>query len=81
MIKLSDSIEVMASAEEVFEWLARRMSDGESYRAWHPEHVDVRWIKGEPLQKGSVLYAEEYLHGDLHKLKFRITRVVPNRLV
>jgi hypothetical protein len=81
MIKLSDSIEVGASAEDVFEWLARRMSDGEPYRAWHPEHVDIRWIRGEPLQEGSILYAEEYLHGDLHKLKFRIIRIVPNRLI
>jgi hypothetical protein len=81
MIKMSDSIEVGASAEEVFEWLARCMSDAESYRAWHPEHVDIRWIKGEPLREGSVLYAEEYLHGGLNKLKFRITRVVPNRLI
>jgi len=43
--------------------------------------VDIRWIKGEPLQEGSILYAEEYLLGDLHKLKFRITKIVPNRLI
>jgi hypothetical protein len=43
--------------------------------------VDLRWIKGEPLQEGSVVYAEEYLHGELHKLKFRIVKVVPNRLI
>jgi hypothetical protein len=81
MMKFSDSIGVGASAEEVFEWLARCMNDAGLYRAWHPEHVDVRWIKGEPLREGSVLYAEEYLHGDLHKLKFHITRVIPNRLI
>ena len=78
-IKLEDSIEVNASAEEVFEWLCRRMMDKESYKAWHPDHVDIRWIKGEPLQVGSIVYAEEYIHGDLHKLKFKITRIVPNR--
>ena len=63
----------------MFEWLCRRMKDSESYRAWHRDHVDIRWIRGEPLQEGSVVYAEEYLHGDLHKLKFRITKIVPNR--
>jgi hypothetical protein len=78
-IKYRDSIEVNASAEEVFEWLCRRSMDKESYKAWHPDHVDIRWIKGEPLQVGSILYAEENIHGDLYKLKFKITRIVPNR--
>jgi len=81
MIHLEDSIEVKATPERVFEWLIQRFKDKESYQAWHPEHVDIRWIKGEPLQEGSILYAEEYLHGDLHKLKFRITKIVPNRLI
>ena len=81
MIELKDSIEVEAPAERVFEWLCQRMKDKDSYKAWHPEHVDIRWIKGEPLQEGSIVYAEECLHGVLHKLKFRITKVVSNRLI
>jgi hypothetical protein len=81
MIKLKDSIEVEAPAEKVFEWLCQRMRDKESYKAWHPDHVDIRWIKGEPLQEGSILYAEENLHGVLHKLKLRITKIVPNRVI
>lgn len=81
MITLKNSIEVEATPEDVFNWLVQRLQDKESYQAWHPEHVDIRWIKGEPLQEGSILYAEEYLHGVLHKLKFRITKVVPNELI
>lgn len=57
------------------------MKDRESYRAWHPDYVDIRWIKGEPLREGSIVYVEEYLQGDLHKLKFRITKIMPNRLI
>lgn len=68
MINLKDSIEIKATPEKVFEWLVQRLKDKESYQAWHPDHVDIRWIKGEPLQEGSILYAEEYLHGDLHRL-------------
>jgi len=79
MITLTDSIEVAAAPEKVFEWLAQRFKDKKGYRAWHPDHVDVRWIKGEPLREGSVIYAEEYLHGQLHKLKFIITEIVPNK--
>ncbi len=81
MITLKDSIEIEATPEKVFEWLVQRFKDKESYQAWHPDHVDIRWIKGEPLQEGSILYAEEYLHGDLHKLKFRVTKIVPNRRI
>ena len=79
MTTLKDSIEIKATPEKVFEWLLQRFKDKEAYQAWHPDHVDVRWIKGEPLQEGSIVYAEEYLHGELHKLKFLITKVVPNK--
>ena len=33
------------------------------------------------MQEGSTIYAEEYLHGELHKLKFVITKVVPNKQI
>ena len=81
MITLKDSIEIQATPDKVFEWLVRRFSSKEDYKAWHPEHVDIRWIKGESLQEGSIVYAEEYLHGQLHKLKFRITKVLPNKAI
>jgi hypothetical protein len=81
MITLKDSIAIEATPEAVFGWLVQRFQDKESYQVWHPDHVDIRWIKGEPLQEGSIVYAEERLHGVLHKLKFRITKVVPNRLI
>lgn len=81
MVTLKDSIEIKATPERVFDWLVQRFKDKESYQAWHPDHVDIRWIKGRPLQEGSIVYAEEYLHGYLHKLKFRITKIVPNRVI
>ncbi len=47
---------------------------------WHKEdHVTFRFIKGKPWSVGSVIYAEEYIHGKLHKLKFTVTKVVPNK--
>ena len=81
MITLSDSIEVEATPEEVFEWLVQHMSDKGSYEAWHPDHVDIQWIKGEPVKEGSIVCADEYLHGVLHRLKFRIVKIVPNRRI
>ncbi len=81
MITLKDSIEINASADKVFNQLVENLSNRESYKLWHPEHVDLRWIKGEPVREGSILYAEEYLDGNLHKLKYRITKIVPNKLI
>ena len=81
MIRLEDSIEISAPAGDVFAKLAEYLTDREAYLSWHPEHVDLRWFKGEPMREGSVLYAEEYLHGRLHKLKFRVTKVVANELI
>ena len=81
MITLKYSIEINASADRVFNQLVENLSNKESYKLWHPEHVDLRWIKGEPVREGSILYAEEYLDGNMHKLKFRIIKIVPNKII
>ena len=78
---LTDSIEINATPEKVFEFFFNLVDD-ESYRAWHPDdHVALRWIIGNPWEEGSVVCAEEYIHGKLHKLKFVITKLIPNRLI
>ncbi len=78
-IVVCDSIEIHTTPDKIFEFFLQIVDDA-SYRAWHPEdHVDFRWIKGEPWQEGSVAYAEEYIHGKLHKFKFLIKKVVANR--
>jgi len=77
---LTDSIRIKASPETIFNFLTG-LKDTESYKAWHPDHVVMRWIKGEPFVEGSIVYFEEYLHGKIHKAKFMCTKVVPNRLI
>ena len=78
---LTESIEIKTTPEGIFDFFAHLVDD-KSYRAWHPDdHVAFRWIKGQPLEEGSVVYAEEYIHGKLHKLKFIITKVIPNRRI
>lgn len=81
MIILKDSIEITGSAKNIFMQLARYLTNDESYKSWHPEHIYLQWIKGEPLQKGSIFYIEEYLQGYLHKLKYRITKVIPDKQI
>jgi hypothetical protein len=77
-VTLTDSIEIKTTPEKIFSFLTNLVDD-ESYRAWHPDdHVSLRWIEGQPCDEGSVVHAEEYIHGKLHKLKFVVTKIVPN---
>ncbi len=78
MILLRDAVEIEVSVEQVYDWLAHFQ---ENYVAWHSDHVECRYLTGASLEPGAVLYAKEYLHGQPHHLKFRVTRVVPNSLV
>lgn len=76
MIILRDTVEIETSPEHIFEWIAQFK---ENYQAWHPDHGECRYLHGtRPLEEGSVIYCEEYLHGKRHKLKLKITKVVQN---
>jgi uncharacterized protein YndB with AHSA1/START domain len=76
---LRHSIEIGTTPEKIFKFFHSLVDDA-SYRAWHTDdHVTMRWTKGSPWQEGSVVYAEEYIDGELQKLKFIVTRVVPDR--
>ena len=80
-VVLTDTIEINTTPEKVFHYLTS-IVDSEGYQAWHKDdHVTFRFIKGKPWAVGSVMYAEEYIHGKLHKLKFIITKIVPNKKI
>ena len=78
MITLKESIKIKTTHKKFFEWFAHF---AENYCSWHPDHVDCRWLKGKPFEEGSILYASEYLHGKLHKLRFKITKVEENKRI
>ena len=79
MILLRDEVRIDATPEQVFDWLAHFQ---EHYLAWHPDHVECRYLRGSSiLEKDAILYIEEYLHGDLHRLKLRATKVIPDSRV
>ena len=80
MMTLKDSIEIKTMSEQIFNWLTN-LRTREDYQAWHPNHVEWYWIKGEPFQVGSIVYCEEYIHGNKDKLRFICTKVIPNRLI
>ena len=80
-VVLQDYTEIKTKPDDVFKFLTSIVDD-QSYRAWHKEdHVSFRWLKGKPWEKESILYAEEFIHGKLHKLKFKITEVLTNQRI
>jgi hypothetical protein len=78
MITLRDEIEIYATPEQIFEWFSQFDAN---YLEWHPDHVSCEFLEGTFCQEGSIVYTEEYLHGELHKLKMRITRYQTNSLI
>ena len=77
MITLRDSIDINARPEQVYKWLT---SLDEHYGEWHPDHVKCVY-EGAEIAEGNVFCFEEYIHGDLHKIKGRITRLEENRAI
>jgi hypothetical protein len=71
LVILEDSVEIKTSAEKLFYWLIHLP---ENYKDWHSDHGECRWLKGGAFEEGSVLYVEEYLHGELHKFKFKTVK-------
>ena len=78
MISLRDSIEIRTTANQVFTWLE---SMPQEYGAWHPDHVACRVIQGSMLEVGCEIECKEYLHGKLHSMRFRMTKVIPDKRV
>jgi hypothetical protein len=78
MITLRDEIEIYATPEQIFEWFSKFDTN---YLEWHADHVACEYLEGTFAQEGSIVYTEEYLHGELHKLKMRTTRYQPNSLI
>ena len=81
MIEMRDTIDIDAPVERVYTCLVKSLQNLESYRAWHPEHKSIEWLKGNPVEKGSLVHIKEYLNGVLTGLTFRFVEVVPNQLI
>lgn len=78
MILLKDSVKINRPPEVVFEWFNHFV---ENYNSWHQDHVLAKWVKGKNFEKGSILYAEEYLCGKLEKISFKTTDYIQNELI
>ena len=81
MTTLKDSIEIKTTPEKIFSGLIEVFSSEEYFKKWHKDHIKCQWLTGKPFEEGSILYVEEDLHGELHKMKFLSTQLEPNRKI
>jgi len=77
-VTLRHAIEIDAPPEAVYAFFAKLE---QNYARWHPDHVVFRYTKGNPLEEGSTACTEQYLHGSLHRMKAKFTKVIPNRRI
>jgi len=73
-VTLTDSIEIKATPERVFDFLVHLVDD-ESYRAWHPEdHVALRWLKGNLGRKALLSTLKNTFTGNCISSNFLLKR-------
>jgi hypothetical protein len=77
VISLVERTQLPASAEGVWS-LFEQMED--VYADWHREHLRWRWLSGEPLAKGSVWFADEWVGPMRISSRFFVTESEPERL-
>ena len=58
MITVVETTRLPAGTDRVWDFF--RTLDSR-YRDWHPEHLEWRTIRGEPLTEGAVVFADEWL--------------------
>ncbi len=78
MRELSDSIFIKCTPERAYNWF---MSLDQNYKAWHPNHVECTFSPQESVKKGTIITSKEYLHNELHTLKMKIAKLVPNEAI
>jgi hypothetical protein len=72
MICLSDKVSINTTPHEILKALIFVFESTENYKLWHKDHILCTWKEGKNFTVGSVLYAEEYLHGTKHKMVFLV---------
>lgn len=76
---LLHEVDVKTSTQKIWEFL---INIDKNYSAWHPaDHILFQWTKGEPFEKGSRFYAEQYMTGEKVKYTGRITECIPGEKI
>ena len=76
---LKHSIEINTTPEKIWDFF---LNLEKHYTTWHPkDHILLKWTKGNPLEKGSRCYAEQYVMGKPTKYNTICTEIIENRKI
>ena len=78
-ITLLHEVNIKTSSQKIWNFL---INIDKNYSAWHPtDHILFQWTKGEPFERGSTFYAEQYMIGEKVKYKGKITECIPGKKI
>ena len=80
-MEIIERITINCTPDKVYDTLLFFFRNSENYKLWHNDHISCYWKKGKDFSPGSILIAEEYLHGTPHRLGFRIINCNPNSIL
>ena len=75
MIDLIDKIKINSTPDKIWDTLIFFFKSTDNYKLWHKDHISCYWKKGQDFSPGSILIAEELIHGKKHKLAFKIVSI------
>jgi len=76
---LDHSVEITTSPEKIWNFFN---NIEENYKMWHPDdHILFKWKSGKPFEKGSTLYSEQYMSGEIARYNGVIEEAVPNKKI
>lgn len=78
MLVLRKITDIHTTAKTAYHWFEQLE---QHYHKRHSDHIACQWENGSMAMPGSTLELEENLHGRLHRLRLKITEVVPGELV
>ncbi|MFC2138307.1 hypothetical protein ACFLTE_09040 [Bacteroidota bacterium] len=81
MIELIDKIKINSTPDKIWDTLIFYFKSTDNYKLWHKDHISCYWKKGKDFSHGSILIAEELIHGKNHKLEFKIQSINKENLL
>ena len=74
-MELIDKIRIKSTPDKIWDTLIFFFKSTDNYKLWHKDHISCYWNKGKDFSPGSILIAEELMHGKKHKLAFKIKSI------
>lgn len=78
MISIVEARTLPVPTERVWRFFSEEVEG--SYAQWHPEHLRWKWLHGEPLERGSDWFADEWVGWMRIQNRFIVDDAEPERL-